>query len=63
MYKLSYAVTGIPDTLINNINNFNLSEISEFIEFHEENEYLKQDFKVLTECTDTVPDESENYMY
>ena len=63
MFKLAYAVSGIPDNLIDDINAFNVSEISELIQFHEENLYLKQDFKILTECSDTIVDEPTTYLY
>ena len=57
MFKLSYAVNGIPDALIDQINNFNSSEIAQSFEFHQQNDYLKQDFKILAECTDSVEDD------
>ena len=58
MFKLSYAVNGIPDALIDAVSNFNSSEIAQSFEFHQQNEYLKQDFKILTECADSLDNDN-----
>ena len=59
MFKLSYAVNGIPDALIDAVSNFNSSEIAQSFEFHQQNEYLKQDFKILTECADSLDNDNQ----